>query len=318
MTLSVEHQTARSQFGQNITAMVTPFRASGGLDIDAAISLAVHLADEGCDGLVLNGTTGEAPVTSDREKRDLVREVVRAVGGRVRVTVGVGTNDTRHSVELAGQAADAGAHGVLTVTPYYSRPAQEGVVAHFTTLANATPLPMMLYDIPFRSGIAISADSFARLAEHPHIVAVKDARGDLLGGSAVARNTGLAYYCGDDPLLLPWLSVGAVGAISVVGHVVPRLLQEMIRAFTSGDTLGAQAVHQRLVPLFQLVVQVGGVPFVKAALADLGRPVGEPRLPHSPATKSQQEEINAVLAELLKACGPRTLEPEGSLRQRVE
>ncbi|ARF59100.1 4-hydroxy-tetrahydrodipicolinate synthase [Streptomyces gilvosporeus] len=303
MTLAAAHRAARSRtavglFGQNITAMVTPFRRSGGLDFDAAIALAAHLVDEGCDGLVLNGTTGEAPVTSDKEKRDLVREIVRAVGARARVTAGIGTNDTRHSLELAAQAADAGAHGLLAVTPYFSHPAQEGVVAHFTALAEATELPMMLHDIPFRTGIAMAADSFARLAEHPRIVAVQDARGDLPAGSAVMRRTGLAYYCGEDPLSLPWLSVGASGLIGVAGHVAPRLLHAMIRRFAEGDTAGALDVHQRLCPLFQLTAEVGGVPFAKAALAALGRPVGVPRLPHLPATKREHDEIEAVLTEL--------------------
>ena len=212
--------TPQTPFGRVLTAMVTPFTADGALDLDGAQRLAVHLVDAGNDGLVLNGTTGESPTTSDAEKEQLVRAVLEAVGDRAVIVAGVGTNDTRHSVELARQAEQAGAHGLLTVTPYYNKPPQEGLYQHFTAIADATGLPVMLYDIPGRSGVPISTETIVRLAEHPRIVANKDAKGDLGRASWAIARSGLAWYSGDDMLNLPLLSVGAIGVVSVVGHLV--------------------------------------------------------------------------------------------------
>ncbi len=212
--------TPQTPFGRVLTAMVTPFTADGALDLDGAQRLAAHLVDAGNDGLIVNGTTGESPTTSDAEKADLVRAVVEAVGDRAHVVAGVGTNDTHHSIELAREAERIGAHGLLVVTPYYNKPPQEGLYRHFTAVADATGLPNMLYDIPGRSGVPINTETLVRLAEHPRIVANKDAKGDLGRASWAIAQSGLAWYSGDDMLNLPLLSVGAVGFVSVVGHLV--------------------------------------------------------------------------------------------------
>ncbi|WP_019631612.1 4-hydroxy-tetrahydrodipicolinate synthase [Actinomadura atramentaria] len=288
--------TDSTPFGATTTAMVTPFDADGDLDPDAAAALAAHLVDSGCDGLVLSGTTGESPVTTDAEKTVLLRAVLEAVGDRATVTAGVGTYDTRHSAELARQAEKAGAHGVLAVTPYYSRPSQDGVVAHFRAVADATGLPVMLYDIPRRSGIPIDLDSYRRLAEHPRVAGVKDARGDLLFGSRVMAETGLTYLCGDDPLTLPWLSVGAAGVVSVAAHAVPGRVRDLVRAARADDLATARAVHTDLVPLYSVIEATGGVPFAKAALELTGHRAGPPRLPNTPATPDQLDAIRTVLA----------------------
>ncbi len=203
--------------GRVLTAMVTPFAPDGSVDLAAAAALASDLVDLGNDGLVVNGTTGESPTTSDAEKSDLVRAVLDAVGDRATVIAGVGTNDTAHTVELAHEAQKAGAHALLVVTPYYNKPPQAGLLAHFSTVADATDLPVMLYDIPGRSGVPIASDTLLRLAEHPRIVANKDAKGDLFAAQQVMSRCSLAYYSGDDALNLPLISVGAVGVVSVTG-----------------------------------------------------------------------------------------------------
>jgi 4-hydroxy-tetrahydrodipicolinate synthase len=284
-------------FGQVITAMVTPFDASGKVDLDAAQRLAAHLVDLGNDGLVVSGTTGESPTTSDNEKAELVRAVVDAVGDRATVVASVGTYDTAHSVHLARDAQQAGAHGLLVVTPYYSRPPQAGLVAHFTAIADATDLPNMLYDIPPRSVVPIEVDTLRRLAEHPRINAVKDAKGDLLAGSVVIANTDLAYYSGDDAMNLPWLSVGAVGFVSVIGHVVAGRLRRMLDTFENGDVVTARTIHRGLLPVYRAHSRVGGVIFVKAALRLRGHDAGDPRLPLPPATPAQVELIAADLGD---------------------
>src|SRR5207342_2500748 len=214
-------------FGAVLTAMVTPFDRDGGLDLDAAQRLAGHLVDAGNDGLVISGTTGESPTTTDEEKDALLRAVLEAVGDRARVIAGVGTNDTQHTVELARAAEKAGAHGLLVVTPYYSKPPQSGLVAHFSAVADTVGVPIALYDIPGRTGIPIQTGTLLRLAEHERIVAVKDAKGDLFAGSEVMARTGLAYYSGDDALNLAWLAHGAAGMISVVGHVAAGSYRRM-------------------------------------------------------------------------------------------
>ena len=284
-------------FGRVLTAMVTPFDADGALDVKRAQELAEHLVELGNDGLVVNGTTGESPTTTDAEKADLIRAVVEAVGARATVIAGAGTNNTAHSVELVQQAEKAGAHGVLLVTPYYSRPSQAGLYAHFTTVADATALPVMLYDIPPRSIVPIEVDTLRRLAEHPRILAVKDAKGDLLAGSEVIANTHLAYYSGDDALNLPWLSVGAAGVVSVIGHVVAGRIRAMIEAYEDGDTSTARTNHRGMLPVFRAMSRVGGVVFAKTALALRGHPVGGPRLPMVPATPEQVEAIATDLAQ---------------------
>ncbi|MEU4762908.1 4-hydroxy-tetrahydrodipicolinate synthase [Actinosynnema sp. NPDC023794] len=282
-------------FGRVLTAMVTPFDAEGAVDLDRAQRLAEHLVELGNDGLVVNGTTGESPTTTDAEKADLVRAVVEAVGDRATVVAGAGTYDTAHSVHLAKQAEAAGAHGLLLVTPYYSRPTQEGVFAHFTAVADQVGVPVMLYDIPPRTVIPIEVPTLLRLAEHPRIVAVKDAKGDLHAGSKVIAATDLAYYSGDDPLNLPWLSVGAVGFVSVIAHFAADRLRDLLDAFESGDVAGATAIHQSLLPLLRPFSGMPGVTYAKTALRLRGLDVGDPRLPLVPAST---EDIEAVEAEL--------------------
>jgi 4-hydroxy-tetrahydrodipicolinate synthase len=277
--------------------MVTPFDAEGRLDLARAEELAAHLVELGNDGLVVNGTTGEGPTTSDAEKADLVRAVVNAVGSRATVVAGAGTYDTAHSVQLAREAEKAGARGLLLVTPYYSRPPQPGLVRHFTAIADATDLSVMLYDIPPRSVIPIEADTLRRLAEHPRIVAVKDARGDFKVATEIIATTGLAYYCGDDPVNLPFLSIGAVGFVSVIGHVVADRLRVLLDAYESGDVARARDVHAATLPVIRAMGRVGGVTFSKAALRLRGVEVGDPRLPLVPATREEVAVIADDLAE---------------------
>jgi 4-hydroxy-tetrahydrodipicolinate synthase len=275
-------------FGRVLTAMVTPFTEDGDVDVAGAQRLAAYLVDEGGnDGLVVNGTTGESPTLADPEKETLLRAVVEAVGDRATVVAGAGNNDTRHTVEIVRAAEKAGAHGLLVVTPYYNKPPQDGLVAHFRTAADATDLPVMLYDIPGRTGTAISTESLVRLAEHPRIRAVKDAKGDLGATSWVLARTDLAYYSGDDILNLPLLSVGAVGFVSVVGHVAGVRLREMLDAYEGGDGVRARQIHYSLLPVFSGLFRTQGAILTKAALNLLGLPAGPMRLPLVDATEAQ-------------------------------
>lgn len=282
-----------ARLGTVLTAMVTPFGPDGSLDLDTAAQLAVHLIDAGCDGLVVSGTTGESPTTSDDEKIALLHAVLDAVGGRARIIAGAGTYDTAHSVHLATACEAAGAHGLLVVTPYYSRPPQAGLLAHFTAVADATALPVVLYDIPARSVVPIEFDTIRTLANHPNIVAIKDAKGDLHGGGQIIAETGLAYYSGDDALNLPWLAMGAVGVISVWGHLAASQLREMVSALASGDLATARKINATLGPLNDAQSRLGGVTMVKAGLRLLGIDVGDPRLPQVAATPAQIEELAA-------------------------
>jgi 4-hydroxy-tetrahydrodipicolinate synthase len=263
--------TPASPFGRVVTAMVSPMRPDGSLDLDAAQRVARHLVDHGHDGIVVNGTTGESATTTDEEKGDLVRAVVEAVGDRARVTAGAGTNDTAHSVELARAAAAAGAHALLVVAPYYTKPPQEGVRAHCTAIADATELPVMLYDIPGRSGIPITTESLIELARHPRIAAVKDAKGDLWAATKVMAETGLLWFSGDDVLSLAHLAQGAVGVVSVVGHVAGNQYAEMIASVDKGDLPRAQELHRQLVPAVDAIMNITqGAIMAKAALKELG------------------------------------------------
>ncbi len=275
--------------------MVTPFSAEGKLDIDTGVSLAHRLVDRGVDLLAISGTTGESPTTTESEKADLLRAVVDAVGNRATVIAGAGTYDTAHSIELARNAQRAGAHGLLVVTPYYSRPTQEGLYAHFTAVADATDLPVTLYDIPPRSVVPIASDTIRRLAEHPRIVAVKDAKGDLNAGAALIAETDLAFYSGDDMLNLPWLAMGAVGFISVIGHLVPERLREMVDAFTAGDVVRARDINTSLLWLNAAMARLGGVAMTKGGLRLLGIDAGEPRLPQIMPSPEQLEDLAADL-----------------------
>lgn len=275
--------------------MVTPFGVDGKLDIDTGVALANRLVDRGVDLLVMSGTTGESPTTTESEKSDLLRAVVSSVGTRATVLAGAGTYDTAHSIELARNAQRAGAHGLLVVTPYYSRPTQDGLFAHFTAIADATDLPVTLYDIPPRSVVPIAFDTIRRLAEHPRIVAVKDAKGDLNAGAALIESTGLAFYSGDDMLNLPWLSVGAVGFISVIGHLVPERLRELLDAYTAGEVVRARQINAGLLRLNAAMARLGGVAMTKGALRLLGVEVGEPRLPQLMPSTEQLDELAADL-----------------------
>ena len=292
-----DHADAALAFGRVLTALVTPFDDDGALDLDAAQRLASHLVDQGCDGLVVSGTTGESPTTTDAEQADLLRAVLAAVGDRARVVAGVGTNDTAHTVALAQAAHQAGAHGLLVVTPYYNRPPQSGVVAQFTTVADSTPRPVMLYDIPVRTGTPIRVDTLLRLAEHPRIVAVKDAKGDLFEGSRVMAEGGVAYYSGDDQLNLPWLAVGAIGVVSVVAHVTADRYAAMLRAVDAGNLELARKLHVELLPVVAgLMTRTQGAIAVKAALELLGvLPNRSVRLPLLAAT---EDEVSAIRADL--------------------
>ncbi|GAA1141423.1 4-hydroxy-tetrahydrodipicolinate synthase [Streptomyces javensis] len=288
--------TSQTPFGRVLTAMVTPFTTDGALDLDGAQRLAAHLVDAGNDGLIVNGTTGESPTTSDAEKAQLVRAVVEAVGDRAHVVAGAGTNDTRHSVELARAAEQAGAHGLLAVTPYYSKPPQEGLLRHFTAIADATGLPVMLYDIPGRSGVPIGTETMVRLAEHPRIVANKDAKGDLGRASWAIARSRLAWYSGDDMLNLPLLSVGAIGFVSVVGHLVSPELRAMLEAHLAGDVAKATEIHQKLLPVFTGMFRTQGVITTKAALTLQGQPAGPLRLPLVELTAEETEQLKRDLA----------------------
>jgi 4-hydroxy-tetrahydrodipicolinate synthase len=291
--------TTGAPFGRVLTAMVTPFHEDGSLDLAGAAALATHLVDAGCDGLVVSGTTGESPTTTDVEKERLVRAVVEAVGDRAHVVAGVGTYDTHHTVELAGQAEKAGAHGLLVVTPYYSKPTQEGLVHHFRAAADATALPVMLYDIPPRSIVPIAPDTLARLAEHERIVAVKDAKGDVFAASEVMARTGLAYYSGEDALNLPLLAVGAVGMVSVVGHVAAAEYAAMVRAVDAGDLPAALQIHRRLIPAVRgIMMRAPGAVMAKAAVHLAGVIGGRTvRLPLLAATYDEVVTLGADLAE---------------------
>ena len=286
-------------FGRVLTAMVTPFAEDGSIDLAGAQELAAHLVDrQAHDGLVVLGTTGESPTLSDGEQSAVLEAVLDAVGDRATVVAGVGTNDTAHSIENARRAERMGADGLLVVTPYYNKPPQAGLLRHFTAVADATDLPVMLYDIPPRSVVPIEVDTLARLAEHPRIVAVKDAKGDLGAVMRTLARTDLAYYSGEDLLNLPLLAVGAVGVVSVAGHLVGPRLAELITAVESGDLVKARAVNESLLPVYAGVMGGGqGAVMTKAALHALGLPAGPVRPPLVDATPEQVAQLRADLAD---------------------
>jgi 4-hydroxy-tetrahydrodipicolinate synthase len=277
--------------------MVTAFHDDGSVDLEGTARVAEHLVDHGNDGLVVSGTTGEAPTTTTEEDGLILRAVVDAVGDRATVVAGIGTNNTAHSVELAEQAQKIGADGVLIVTPYYNKPTQEGVLAHFRAVTAAADLPVMLYDIPGRTGTTIAPETFARAAEDERIVAVKDAVGDLERGVRIMQQTGLAFYSGDDVLNLGWLTHGAAGVVSVVGHVAGTQYSEMADAVARGDLASALATYRRLVPVVEVVMtRAQGAMTAKAAMQLLGvldnRNV---RLPLVPASEALVAELRTVL-----------------------
>jgi 4-hydroxy-tetrahydrodipicolinate synthase len=280
-----------------LTAMVTPFLDDLSVDLAGVQRLAVHLVDHGNDGLVVNGTTGESPTTTDHEQQQVVQAVVEAVGDRAMVVAGASSNDTVHAIERGRMAEKAGAHALLVVSPYYNRPPQAGVLKHLTHVADATDLPVMLYDIPGRTAVAIDTDTLVRAAEHERILAVKDAKGDLAAASWVMRRSDLAWYSGEDVLNLPLLSIGGVGMVSVAGHLVGERLLAMVNAYGSGQVEEARQLHDALLPVYTGIFRTQGVMTVKAALAHLGIAGNAVRPPLVGLTSDELHRLVADLAE---------------------
>jgi 4-hydroxy-tetrahydrodipicolinate synthase len=291
--------TTPAPFGRLSTAMVTPFKKDLSIDWDGVATLAKHLLSTGHDAIIVNGTTGEAPTTSDDEKDQIIKVVKEAVEGKAKVVAGAGNNETTHSVEQALRAQRAGADGLLVVTPYYNKPPQAGIEAHFRAIADAADLPVMLYDIPGRTGMQIEPDTIVKLSEHPRIVALKDAKGDVASTSWVIKRSGIPVYSGDDILNLPLLSVGAVGFVSVCGHTVGKDLRELLDSWFAGNTSRALEIHQKLLPVFTGTFRTQGAILTKAALNLMGLPGGYTRLPLVDATEAQI----AQLREDLRAGG---------------
>jgi 4-hydroxy-tetrahydrodipicolinate synthase len=287
-------------FGRLLTAMITPFGPDGAVDHGRVWDLAHHLVETGSEGIVVAGSTGESATLSDDEKVALFRAVVEAVGGRARVIAGTGTYDTAHSVAMTRRAEEVGCHGAMAVTPYYNRPSQGGLVAHFHAVAEASALPVMIYNIPARTGRRIEVDTLARLASHSGIVAVKDAVGELsfTTETVVAVGDGLAVYSGDDINTLPIMAVGGVGVVSVAAHLAGLQIARMVAAVASGDLAGARRLHLALAPLCRaLFLEPNPMP-VKAAMDELWAPVGDPRLP---LVRASAETVGAVREALAVA-----------------
>ncbi|MGC0332770.1 4-hydroxy-tetrahydrodipicolinate synthase [Streptomyces sp. SAI-170] len=290
-------------FGRALCAMITPFTASGALDLDGAQRLADRLVTEGCDGLVLSGTTGESPTTSDAEKAALIRAVREAVGERASLVAGVGTFDTRHTVELALEAEKSGADGLLVVSPYYSKPPQDALEAHFREIADASGLPVLLYDIPGRTGTRIEPDTMIRLAEHPRIVGVKDCSYDFLAAQKVFFRTDLAYYAGCEEHNLALYAVGGAGYISTVANVIPRHLRAVLDAFEAGDTAQAARLQQQATELIESMMAAGlpGTVTAKSLLNGLGLPAGPVRAPLRPADREAASRLRTAYDRLTAA-----------------
>ncbi len=291
---------AETSFGTVLTAMVTPFTPDGSkIDFAAAAALANDLVDLGNNGLVVNGTTGESPTTDEHEKLELLKVVIDAVGNRAKIVAGAGSNDTAHSILLAKDAQKAGAHGLLVVTPYYNKPPQAGIYAHMVAVADATDLPVMIYDIPGRAGVAISNETMLQLSQHPKIIANKDAKGDLWAASQIMAQSDLAYYSGDDPLNLALLAIGAVGVVSVTGHIVADRHKLMVEAMQNNDVNTAREINRSLVPITEgIMTRAGGAIMVKAALDQLARTGGGSlRLPLIPATDDQRRILREDLVK---------------------
>lgn len=287
------------RFGAVITAMVTPFRDDYSLDLDGAQELARHLLEHGSDALVVAGSTGEAPTLTHQEKGELWRAVAEAARGLGKVICGTGTYSTAETVELTRLAEDAGADGALVVTPYYNKPPQRGLLAHFTRVADSTDLPIMAYNIPGRTATRIEHDTLLGLAAVPNIVAVKDSTGDFEGVSKLIREAppGFEVYCGDDWATFGAMCLGAVGIVSVASHLVGERIHEMCDLIEGGDAPGARKIHEELSLLFaSLFITSNPIP-VKAALELTGRPVGPPRLPLVPATPEERDQLRKALED---------------------
>lgn len=291
--------TEAAPFGRVLTAMVTPFTPEGELDLDAAQKVASYLVDQGNDGLVVSGTTGESPTTTTEEDGALLSAVLEAVGDRATIVAGVGTNNTRHSIELAQQARKVGAHGLLIVTPYYSKPPQSGIIAHVTEIAQAgEDTPVMLYDIPSRTGVQIANETYDELTRNPLVVATKDAVGDLNRGAWLMRETGIKIYSGDDPVNLPWLAMGASGVVSVVSHAAARQYADMVAAVDAGNLTEARSINDRLLPAVKaMMTYTQGAITSKVALQLLG--ILEHRTMRAPLPEATDEEVAIVRAGLV-------------------
>jgi 4-hydroxy-tetrahydrodipicolinate synthase len=284
-------------FGRLITAMVTPFNKDGAIDWDGVAKLAQHLVDTGHDGIAVNGTTGEAPTTKSSEKLEIIKVVKSVVGNKIVVLSGAGDNETSYTVEQAKRSQDAGADGLLVVTPYYNKPPQAGIEAHFRAVAAATDLPIMMYDIPGRTGVEIESDTIVKLFDTvENIVALKDAKGNIAATSWVIKRCGVPVYSGDDILNLPFLSVGAVGFVSVCGHTVGKQLKAMLEAWFAGNAPRALEIHQELLPVFTGTFRTQGAILTKAAMSLMGLPGGTTRLPLVDATEAQIAQLRLDLA----------------------
>jgi len=283
-------------FGRLITAMVTPFDKDGAIDWDGVAKLAQHLVDTGHDGIAVNGTTGEAPTTKSSEKLEIIKVVKSVVGEKITVLSGAGDNETAYTVEQARRSQDAGADGLLVVTPYYNKPPQAGIEAHFRAVAAATDLPIMMYDIPGRTGVEIESDTIVKLFETvENIVALKDAKGNIAATSWVIKRCDVPVYSGDDILNLPFLSVGAVGFVSVCGHTVGNQLKAMLDAWFAGNSARALEIHQELLPVFTGTFRTQGAILTKAAMSLMGLPGGTTRLPLVDATDAQIAQLRIDL-----------------------
>ena len=288
--------STQAPFGRLLTAMVTPFYKDGSIDWAGVEKLAQHLVDTGHDGIAVNGTTGEAPTTKSSEKLEIIKVVKKVVGSKIQVLSGAGDNETAYTVEQAKRSQDAGADGLLVVTPYYNKPPQAGIEAHFRAVAAATDLPIMMYDIPGRTGVEIESDTIVKLFETvDNIVALKDAKGNIAATSWVIKRCGVPVYSGDDILNLPFLSVGAVGFVSVCGHTVGLQLKAMLDAWFAGNSAKALEIHQQLLPVFTGTFRTQGAILTKAAMSLMGLPGGTTRLPLVDATEAQIEQLRKDL-----------------------
>jgi 4-hydroxy-tetrahydrodipicolinate synthase len=287
------------RFGSVVTAMVTPFREDHAVDLERAQELASWLVDNGSDAVVVAGSTGESPTLTHREKSELFRAVGEAIRGRAKLVCGTGTYSTAETLELTQAAEDAGADGLLVVTPYYNKPPQRGLLAHFERIADATQLPMILYNIPGRTATRIEHETLLRLAETANIVAVKDSTGDFQAISRLVAEApeGFEVYSGDDWATFGYVCLGAVGVISVASHLVGPQIRQMIDLIETGDVPAARKIHEDLAPLCNaLFVTSNPIP-LKAALEMVGRSCGEPRLPLVPATTEEQERVRKALQD---------------------
>ena len=288
--------STQAPFGRLLTAMVTPFDKDGSIDWAGVEKLAQHLVDTGHDGIAVNGTTGEAPTTKSSEKLEIIKVVKKVVGSKIQVLSGAGDNETAYTVEQAKRSQEAGADGLLVVTPYYNKPPQAGIEAHFRAVAAATDLPIMMYDIPGRTGVEIESDTIVKLFETvDNIVALKDAKGNIAATSWVIKRCGVPVYSGDDILNLPFLSVGAVGFVSVCGHTVGLQLKAMLDAWFAGDSAKALEIHQQLLPVFTGTFRTQGAILTKAAMSLMGLPGGTTRLPLVDATEAQIKQLRKDL-----------------------